>query len=233
MTNINTETTVAEIVRAQPGRARVFERLGIDYCCGGKKPLAELCAGKGLNPANVLRLIGEFDAEQAAPPADVEAMSLARLCDHIESTHHGYLLEELPRLDFMTRKVAAVHGAKEPRLVQLRQVFETFNAQISSAIRSEHETLFPAIRQLDAPQRGAGLTRASLKLLLDRADAGNRNTGVVLESFKAATNDYTPPDWACNTFRSMYHRFARMAERMDANIDTETNVLFPRALEAA
>ena len=233
MTNINSETTVAEIVRAEPGRARVFERLGIDYCCGGKKPLAEICAGKGLDPANVLRLVREFDAEQAAPAADVAAMSLVQLCDHIESTHHGYLLEELPRLDFMTRKVATVHGTKEPRLLQLRQVFETFNKQTSARIKAEGETIFPAIRQLDSGNRAVSVTKPNLKLLLDEADAGNRNTGVVLESFKAATNNYTPPDWACNTFRSMYGRFARLAEKMDANIDTERNVLFPKALAAA
>ena len=36
------QKTVGELVAERPSRARVFERFGIDYCCGGKKP-RQLC----------------------------------------------------------------------------------------------------------------------------------------------------------------------------------------------
>ena len=36
--------TVREIALAQPQAIRVFERFGIDYCCGGRRPLADACA---------------------------------------------------------------------------------------------------------------------------------------------------------------------------------------------
>ena len=41
--------TVGQLVAERPGVARVFERLGIDYCCGGKQLLDAACAEKGLD----------------------------------------------------------------------------------------------------------------------------------------------------------------------------------------
>jgi len=34
---------VRQFVVERPSRARIFERFGIDYCCGGKTPLEEAC----------------------------------------------------------------------------------------------------------------------------------------------------------------------------------------------
>ena len=36
---IDPSRTVAELVLERPSRARVFEELGGDYCCGGGRPL--------------------------------------------------------------------------------------------------------------------------------------------------------------------------------------------------
>lgn len=102
MTALDTSLTVGQLVKDRPARSRVFEALKIDFCCGGKLPLAEACEKKGLDPDAVLRLIR--DAEADAPrdaPVDANAMGLAELADHIVATHHAYLREELPRLDFM------------------------------------------------------------------------------------------------------------------------------------
>jgi len=115
MKAITPETTVGEMVRAVPARSRIFENLGIDYCCGGKKPLAEVCRAKRLDPATVVAMLTALDGAPDASQANPDAMCLAELCDHIEQAHHDYLREELPRLDFMTRKVAAVHGDHETR----------------------------------------------------------------------------------------------------------------------
>src|ERR1035441_883962 len=106
MKTMTSETTVGEIVRAVPARSRIFENLGIDYCCGGKKPLAEACRAKGLDPATVVAMLTALDGVPTTTTINSDAMSLSELCDHIEEFHHGYLREELPRLDFMTRKVA-------------------------------------------------------------------------------------------------------------------------------
>ncbi len=234
ITTITTNTTVGEIVRAVPACARAFEKLGIDYCCGGKKTLAEACRAKGLDAPTVVGMLSAFDAAPGAGLTNAEAMSVAELCDHIQRTHHDYLRAELPRLDFMTRKVAAVHGEHEPRLREVRRVFEAFSAAMIAHTNEEEATVFPALRHLGTAGRSsAATTRASLRQGLAKLEREHEAAGAVLERFRALTDNYTAPEWACNTFRTLYDGLATLERDMHQNVHKENNVLFPKALAAA
>lgn len=230
MTKINIETTVGEIVRETPARSRIFESLGIDYCCGGKKPLAEVCRAKGLDPATVVAMLSALDGESQATTVNANAMTLSELCDHIEEVHHGYLQEELPRLDFMTRKVAAVHGDHEPRLLEVRKVFESFQMEMASHTREEDEIVFPAVRQLESAEGNKSAAAASLKAMFAKLESEHQNAGAALERFKELTDNYTPPEWACNTFRALYDGLAKLETNTHQHVHKENNVLFPKAL---
>lgn len=230
MKNITVETTVGELVRAVPAGSRVFENLGIDYCCGGKKRLAEVCRAKGLDSATVMAMLSAQDDAPERMPANPDAMTLSELCDHIERAHHDYLREELPRLDFMTRKVAAVHGDHEPRLHEVRQVFEAFQADIASHTQEEEEQVFPAIRKLESANGEKMALAASLQTMFAKLESEHQNVGAALGRFAELTDHHTPPDWACNTFRALYDALARLERNMHQHVHKENNVLFPRAL---
>ncbi len=230
MKNITVETTVGELVRAVPARSRIFENLGIDYCCGGKKPLAEVCRTKGLDPATVVTMLDALDTVAEHAPVNPDAMTLSELCDHIERAHHDYLREELPRLDFMTRKVAAVHGDHEPRLHEVRRVFEGFQAEIASHTKEEEEQVFPAIRKMESANGDEKTAAASLQTAFAKLESEHENAGAALEQFAQLTDGHTPPDWACNTFRAMYDALAKLERNMHQHVHKENNVLFPRAL---
>jgi regulator of cell morphogenesis and NO signaling len=229
MKNINADTTVGEIVRAFPARSRVFENLGIDYCCGGKKPLREVCRSCGLDPATVVAMLAALDNVPETSLADPDNITLSELCDHIERVHHGYLREELPRLDFMTHKVSAVHGDSEPRLVEIRRVFENFKAKITSHTQEEDENVFPAIRQLEKAGRDKSVAFGFTEEL-EKLEAEHEKTGAALREFKELTDNYTPPEWACNTFRALYDGLARLEKDMHQHVHKENNVLFPKTL---
>lgn len=233
MKTITIETTVGEIVRAVPSRSRVFENLGIDYCCGGKKPLAEACQAKGLDPSTVVAMLSALDDAPHSAAVDPDALSLSELCDHIEEFHHAYLREELPRLDFMTRKVAAVHGDHEPRLLEVRRVFEAFNAEMTAHTKEENETIFPAIRKLETTNGDSAPTAVNLKTSLTKLESEHDSAGAALVRFKDLTDSYTPPEWACNTFRALYDGLAKLEKNTHQHVHKENNVLFPRALAAA
>ena len=230
MQTITSETTVGEIVRAFPARSRIFENLGIDYCCGGKKPLAEVCRAKNLDPATVVAMLAALDGATDNSSANPDAMSLTELCDHIEEFHHAYLREELPRLDFMTRKVAAVHGDHEPRLLEVRRVFESFNAELTTHTQEEDKTIFPAIRKLETTNGDPAPTAAKLKDSLTKLESEHDSAGAALERLNALTDSYTPPEWACNTFRALYDGLAKLEKNTHQHVHKENNVLFPRAL---
>lgn len=229
MTAITTDTTVGEIVRATPARARIFENLGIDYCCGGKRSLTDACRAKGLDPATVVALLSALGNEATGAAIDVDTLSLSALCDHIEQAHHAYLREELPRLDFMTRKVAAVHGDHEPRLRDVRQVFEAFGAAMVAHTQEEEEKVFPAIRRLESAA-GASTRPPELKAALGKLEAEHDQAGAALVRFRELTDNFTPPDWACNTFRALYDGLRQLESETHQHVHKENNVLFPRAL---
>jgi regulator of cell morphogenesis and NO signaling len=216
-----------------PARSRIFENLGIDYCCGGKKPLAEVCRAKGLDPATVVAMLAALDTAPETVSANPDAMGLAELCDHIERTHHDHLREELPRLDFMTRKVAAVHGDHEPRLLEVRRVFESFNAEMTAHTDEEEAVVFPKIRQLETANGDRAGIVAELKAGLAKLESEHESAGGALERFKELTDSYTPPDWACNTFRALYDGLRQLEKNMHQHVHKENNVLFVKALAAA
>lgn len=230
MKNITVETTVGELVRAVPARSRIFENLGIDYCCGGKKPLAEVCQAKGLDPTTVVALLAALDETPSSIQVNPDSMSLTELCDHIERAHHDYLREELPRLDFMTRKVAAVHGDHEPRLHEVRLVFESFQTEIASHTQEEEAQVFPVIRKLESATEDKAALASTLKSSFSKLESEHEAAGAALERFADLTDRHTPPDWACNTFRAMYDALAKLERNMHQHVHKENNVLFPRAL---
>jgi len=231
MTTLNPQTTVGELVKDRPARSRIFEQLQIDYCCGGKIPLAEACAKKGLDADDVLSRIQQADADaDDASLVDADAMGLAELADHIEQTHHAYLREELPRLDFMTRKVAAVHGDHEPRLHAIRETFVAFQEELRNHMMKEEQVLFPMIRQVEQADGPIKFHCGSLANPIRMMEHEHDNAGNALEQFRELTDGYTPPDWACNTFRAMYDALADLEPNMHQHVHKENNVLFPKAL---
>ena len=120
MTMIDEHTTLGELVTANPGLARELERLGLDYCCGGARTVREACAEQRLDPDVVVaELAGAATDEEPAPWA---AMEPAELVDHLASTHHRYLWEELPRLSTLLAKIVTVHGTRHPELHEVRRI---------------------------------------------------------------------------------------------------------------
>ena len=44
---------LGETVLRRPQAATTFERLGLDYCCGGRRTLTEACSRQGLDAKTV------------------------------------------------------------------------------------------------------------------------------------------------------------------------------------
>jgi regulator of cell morphogenesis and NO signaling len=239
MTAFDPSTTVGELVREKPARSRVFESLGIDYCCGGKIPLADACGKKGLDLGDVCRQLADCGAEAADRDdlVDADKMSLTELCDHIENTHHAFLKTEIPRLDAMTSKVAKVHGGKEPRLTRIRAAFEAFRDEVQPHMMKEERVLFPLIRAMDdhatnkpgepLPQfHCLTIENPIRQMVLEHEHAGNE-----LAIMRAQSDNFSPPDWACNTYRAMLDALHGLEGNMHQHVHKENNVLFIKAAE--
>ena len=231
---IDPEASIGQLVAARPGRSRVFESLQIDYCCGGKLPLTEACAKRGLEPQDVIGLLEKSDSEanqDGSDGIDPGAMSLTELADHIEQVHHAYVRAELPRLDQMTDRVFRVHGEHEPRLAEIRRAFIALRDELTSHMFKEEQILFPAIRQLELEGSHSLGQCGSISNPIQQMEHEHENAGGALEILRRESDDFQPPEWACNTYRAMLDGLYEFEQDLHTHIHKENNVLFPRALE--
>lgn len=229
---MDTTLTVGSLVTERPSRAEVFEKHGIDYCCGGRKPLAEACRERGLDEAAV---IADLEASDGAHRDEAEPrfadMGLSELVDHIMETHHAYLRTALPRLAGLTEKVANAHGTRHPEVLELKSVYDNFHMVLNQHMAKEEAVLFPMLRQMAVGGGGAShcgsVANPIRVMMLEHDDAA-----ADLERFRALTGGYTPPEDACNTFRVMLHAFEELEADLHRHVHLENNVLFPQAIAA-
>ena len=232
MSQVNIKETVGSIVSQQPGLARVFEQMGIDYCCGGKIPLEDACREQSLDPEKVMGMIEEGlkQIDSGAAVIDAAAMSLTDLADHIEQTHHVFLRSEMPRLLGMTEKVASVHGDRDKRLVEVHETFTGLAAELSSHMMKEEQILFPMIRQLDAGAENPASHCGTIAAPINQMESEHAQAGMALARLQQLTDNHMPPEWACNTYRAMIDGLLNLEQDLHQHIHKENNVLFPAAL---
>jgi len=236
--NITPATSVGAVVAERLGRARVFERLGIDYCCHGMTPLAKACEMRSLDVGRVLAELAESDAEGSVAEedrVDWGAVSGSKLVDHIVKTHHAYLRQELPRLTDLIDKVVAAHAAKHPELHDVRATFAGLRQELESHMIKEEVVLFPLVKQLEAAQAPFPIHCGTVGNPIRVMEHEHEAVGSALQKLRLLTGNYQPPPDGCDSFRALYDGLARMEADLHRHIHKENNILFPRAaaLEAA
>ena len=205
--------TVAEIAAGSLAAVRLFERLGIDYCCGGKRPLDEVCREKGLDSAAVRRELDAAMAESSGDTRDWTTAPVGELIEHIVSVHHGYLRRELPALSARVEKVHRVYTARGQGdgLAGLPQVYGALRAELESHIEKEENVLFPVLETC-----GPELIRT---LELEHESAGGALAGI-----REITRNYAVPEYACVTYRAMLAGLKELEQDLHMHIHLENNV---------
>jgi regulator of cell morphogenesis and NO signaling len=222
----STSSTVAELVLERPSRARVFEQLGLDYCCGGKRSLDEACRRRGLDAPTVVALLDAAERGSVEPTKDWVEAPLGELCDHIVDRHHEYLRRELPRLSTLLEKVERAHGSDLPTAHDLRATFEQLRTALEQHLAEEEQVLFPAIRALDA----GGELEPSFGAEVAASEAQHDSVGALLESLSYLTDRYDTSRALCNTHRATLDALRELELDLHRHVHEENNILFPRAL---
>jgi regulator of cell morphogenesis and NO signaling len=228
-----TQSTVREIATATPAAVRVFEKYKIDYCCGGNRPLEEVCRENGLSADAVLAEV-QASASPANAGRDWTRESLGELISYIVRTHHAYLKTELPALDARMTKVVEKHGANYPEMLpRLRSVFSGLKSELELHLHKEEMILFPAIEEMEAAEAEGripqlppfGTVRNPIRMMEHEHDGA----GAALRTMRELTHEYATPADACPTFRALYEGLEQMERDLHAHIHLENNILFPRA----
>ena len=231
------ETTVGQLVTEKPSRARVFEKLGIDYCCGGGKKLGEACVQAKLPVEQVLQQLEQAESSRLArneSGSDWSTQPLADLIDHIVQKHHEFVKSEIPRLAALTEKVAGKHGPTHPETAKVNELFETLADELSMHLMKEEQILFPYIVRMEeavlekAPVLPPpfGTVQNPIRMMVSEHDSA----GTILRELRAITSDYKAPEDACTSYRTLYNGLLEFEADLHQHIHLENNVLFPRAV---
>lgn len=217
---MNVADTLADLATNHPAASRVFHQHGLDFCCKGRRSLADACRDAALDPDTVLAEIASN--EQGAPPAATWATaSLPAIIEHIVGYYHARLRTELPDLVAMATKVETVHADKPTCPRGLAALLSTIHAGVLDHLAKEEAILFPLI----VSGRGAFAASPIRVMELEHTEHGENLAGV-----REITNDLTPPAEACGTWRALYTRLSAFEAELMEHIHLENYILFQRAL---
>jgi regulator of cell morphogenesis and NO signaling len=232
---IATTKTVGEIAAETPNATREFEKLGIDYCCGGSRTLGDVCAEAKISVEEVLARLEKSTADTTPGESkDWQNQSLADLIAHITSTHHVFVREECPRIDALAEKVVGVHGKNHPKLLRVQAVFSALAEELRVHLMKEEQVLFPYIVRLEesfvagepAPPAMFGPVVNPVRMMMQEHDSA----GDALKTLRSITNDYSVPADACISYRTLYQALQGFEADLHQHIHLENNILFRRAV---
>ena len=234
---ISSTMKVRDVVLELPQATRVFEKLKIDYCCGGDTPLGEACATAGVEVASLERMLAEAgQAEvQSNGSLDFQKATLCELVGHILNKHHVYTKAEMARLEPLIDKVIAAHGENHPELPGIGGLFQQLCADLKPHMFKEEQILFPYIVEMErsavenrpAPFAPFGTVNNPIRMMMME----HETVGDLLRELRALSSNYTVPPDGCLSYQTLYRALEAFEQDLHQHIHLENNILFPRAIE--
>jgi len=231
---INQDQIIGELVANDYRTASVFKKYGIDFCCQGNRTIADAVEKKKLDIQNVLRDL-QLVAESKDVTTNFNSWPLDLLTDYIEKKHHRYVEARSLEIKPYLNKICSVHGDRHPELLEIQQQFNASVGELAAHMKKEEFILFPFIRKLSKVSQE--------NVLLDPPPFGTIQNPIAMmhqehetegdrfRKIEELSNNYTPPDDACNTYRVTLALLHEFEQDLHQHIHLENNILFPKAIE--
>lgn len=232
--------SVGDVVAEDYRRAAVFERYGIDFCCGGDRTVKEACDARGVSCDEIMQalvLTVETSSRQGPRYLDVRSWEPDYLVRHIVNVHHRYVREHGPILRELTQTVARVHGDTNPETARIAALVDELVRDLDEHAAKEEEELFPYVEALCVAARaGAVAPPAALwtaGVTIEVLEHEHDDAGALMREIRTLSEGYAPPEGACATFRIAYAKLKEFEENLHRHVHLENNVLFPAAARLA
>ncbi len=231
MINIK-EQTLATIVTNNHFTVPVLEKYHLDFCCKGKRTLADACIEKGLPLETITEELEKSSSALQSNKMPFTEMTAEQLISYILIHHHFYVKQSMPTILGHLEKVATKHGDRFPYMVEVFVLFKEIYEEMTAHMYKEEMILFPRIKEsvvmyeakehLNLPQ---GYLTAPIEMLEHEHD----QAGEILYKIRKLTNNYTPPAEACTTFQVSLAELKEFEEDLHRHVHLENNILFPLA----
>ncbi|GFO66700.1 iron-sulfur cluster repair di-iron protein [Geomonas limicola] len=225
--------TVGELVARDYRTAQVFEKHGIDFCCGGNVEIAAVCREKGIDQDRLQQELAEATSTPVERSQNYGSWELPFLADYIVNTHHAYLKENTARIVGYANKIAEVHGPHHPEVIEIAKIFRKIATDLGAHLREEENVLFPAIRRLTELAKGGSVENAqevaALKKSLSTLIHEHDEIGAAIHAIRDLAHGYQIPDDVCPTFATTYRMLEEFEDDLHKHVHLENNILFPKA----
>lgn len=228
-------TAVGEIVALDINSAKIFERYGIDFCCKGNRTLKSACEEKNIETDEILSELLKLTNRENIILERYENWELGFLIDYIINNHHTYVRNSTPQVILHLEKVVKKHGKKFKQLNEIQSLFNDVAAELFAHMQKEERILFHIIKYLEETDKFNEKPKTqgfkSIKFPIQAMESEHTNAGNSIERIRLLTNNFTPPEEACNTFKQTYNELEEFEKDLHIHIHLENNILFPKAIE--
>jgi regulator of cell morphogenesis and NO signaling len=225
---------IREIVAKDYRAALVFRAFGIDFCCKGDLTPLEACTRKKINPEELLTTLIDAFTSPREEQFDFASWPLPLLANYVETKHHKMIRDRIPMIQNFLKRVVKVHGNHEPYLRKVKQLFDKATQDLAEHLKREELIIFPYIKKISGDQNRKRLLlgpafepirEAIHKLMEEHEQEGN-----YLNEIRTLTHNFTPPEYACNTYKVAFSLLEEFDMTMQKHMHLEHNILFPAAL---
>ena len=229
------EKPIGQIVAEDYRTAQIFKNHKIDFCCQGNRSIQEAAEKSKIEPQVLINEINAIQQEVKEGTVDYKTWPLDLLADYIEKKHHRYVVEKTPVLKAYLEKLCKVHGERHPELFEITDHFNKSAGELAAHMQKEEIILFPTIRKMvKAKQNGSKMEKphfGTVQNPIQMMMTEHENEGERFRLIDELSNNYTPPQDACSTYRVAYALLQEFENDLHQHIHLENNILFPKATE--
>lgn len=233
-TNMLENKSVGQIVTEDPRKAEVFRKYNIDFCCGGKQPLRQVCEENGLDVSKMQEELQRIDQMPDGRRQRFDQWDVEFLINYIINEHHTYLQENIPLILELSDKIARVHGDNHPEAIEIAKLFAEAANDLQQHLVKEEEELFPYIIKLhQAAKSGVAIAKSphsSAQEALGTYEEEHEKVGGLLKQIRLLSDNFKLPGDVCNTYRVTYSKLEEFEQDIHQHIHLENNILFPKTI---
>lgn len=226
------ESIIGEVVAMDYRTAAVFKSHRIDFCCKGHRSIEEVCLKNDMNVNFLIEELTSVTQQSGGGFNDFQSWDLDLLADYIEKKHHRYVEMKIPELTQYLEKIAKVHGAQHPELLEILELFAASAHELTSHMKKEERLLFPYVRKMDSSKKNQCPHFGKIESPIAEMMKEHDNEGERFRKIATLSDNYNPPEDACNTYRVAFAMLKEFEGDLHKHIHLENNILFPKAIEA-
>ena len=217
MTQISFSKPTSDCAVTRPGIAELLRSHGIARCFGENRPLRDILSERGLN-------VAEFDTQSTVLAANSRKgvpQATGTMIDYILSRYHQTHRTDLAELILLADKVETIHSDDPTAPKGLAACLAEIEAELESHMEKEEQILFPMMKSGGHP-----MIAHPIAVMMAEHDSH----GAQLARLEALTNNFTPPEHACGSWRALCNGVEALTANLVAHMHLENTLLFPRFL---